>query len=383
MLRSLHPKLRPLAEPLLNARDLYELKTARPSTYKNRSEGECTRFDVGVKCVGEVRFQCTVIFDLGDLEFPPDLVCEDFPLKYGDIRPLIEWRSGDRNALWKTFDEIGKLYQHYQRQRITELGIERIQFDLSSFDHQKDLQCFMTAPEWMSTDATIYIYMPVRVDDKDESNLLLLDINESSVLVARLTVMFHVYEGEVKQIEKQIQLPPQWKDIYVPKIPDYPLDATLFDYMLEVQKYLATVHSNVIQRIDRRREFVETIVATFRSHILEYDSREWFYASFYFEIPPPQTSPSDLSPVDRKNNSRAVANVHLSQDYPDIPPEVFLQSASMFADADSYIPATVRLNVDFGLVGMWGSERVSCEEAVERFRNALLEQIPTAFACIP
>ncbi|TPX61321.1 hypothetical protein PhCBS80983_g01176 [Powellomyces hirtus] len=391
---AMHPKLQPFITSVQAHPDQFHPHNPRSASSSHADKS--TRLDVGVTFLGEVRFVCNVVFDTADLSFPPDLIIPDLPsVSLSSLPALANWDPANPNALYTTLLEIRKVYQERQRAKIKALGVERLQFDLSSLEHDENLECVVESNTSSARDAKVSFRfsMPLRIDmpvtnpeeKAQQEQLVSISSSPSPPLPSptpaphvTITIKFHVSASDVKRIEKRLDLPPDYKDVYIPPLPDYPLHHTMLDYVMELDQYLQDVGRRLGLQEESRKEFLEYMVAAFRGQVMEYDDEEYEYAAFYFEVPAPvKRSFENLTSAARQPKMLgALVNLHLSQDYPEIPPEIFLQSPTSFTSLDSHIPETIHLNLDWGKAGV---ANVSHQAAAMKIRTALMSQIPTAF----
>ncbi|KAJ3155313.1 hypothetical protein HDU86_004403 [Geranomyces michiganensis] len=389
----MHPALRPYLAPLASIPDRFQLKNARPSTSQRPVTACCTRLDIGVRVLGAVRFSCGVVFDLADLSFPPEVVppadlllpdaCASLNLQA--VPSLAEWATP--HALKDALEEIRALYKVDQRTRASKLDCERVRFDLSSLDHEQDLECVVephpSNPAAYKVLIRIPLPLPATVRAPTPSLITLAGTEASSPsplpLLAHLTVTYHVSSASVHRIEKHLALPPAYADAYAPPLPEYPLNTTLLEYLMELDVWIKVVAGRVRRGVEGRKAFLEYVVAAFRPYVMEWDDEDYGSATFYVEVPAVvRRSYEQLSAGAKPAKTQgAVVNLHLSQDYPDVPPEIFLQSPTGFREPGSHPPETARLKLDWGKGGVAGVEH---HDAVEKIRAALIAQIPTSFA---
>ncbi|KAJ3153845.1 hypothetical protein HDU89_008709 [Geranomyces variabilis] len=389
----MHPAILPYLAPLVSLPQRFLLKNARPSTSQRPVTACCTRLDIGVRVLGAVRFSCGVVFDLADLSFPPELVPPSdlllpdasTSLNLQAVPSLAEWATP--LALRDAMDEISALYKADQRKRAAKLDCERVRFDLSSLNHEEGLECVVephaSNPAAHKVLIRIPIPLPAAVRAPPPSLITLAGAESTSPspppLLSHLTVTYHVSSASVHRIEKHLALPPAYADAYAPPLPEYPLSSTLLEYLMELDVWIKVVAGRVRRGVEGRKAFLEYVVAAFRPHVMEWDDEEYGSATFYVEVPAViRRSYEQLSAGAKPAKTQgALVNLHLSQDYPDVPPEIFLQSPTGFREAGSHTPETLRLNLDWGKGGVAGVEH---HDAVEKIRAALIAQIPTAFA---
>ncbi|KAJ3012050.1 hypothetical protein HKX48_006519 [Thoreauomyces humboldtii] len=336
---------------------MYTITNPQPSA----EHGEATRFDVSIKVLGSVRLSCSVVFDLGDLTFPPDVLflTPNFRAPLEALPALQSWRYDDPSALTSVLEQLRSHQQRYTRERIAGLGVESLCFDLSSIEHVERLECALDPADASSRDAKVTIRLPATIPPDETPLVPVLGNNvqgnergqRRDGPIIWITIKFTVRDGQVRRIDKRVEIPVEWENLYTGTPPEYPRESTLLDYVLSVENYLAATQDQIASLQSRRKDFLLAIVNAFRSHVIEYDDEAHLYASFYFEVPVPHI-PGTSSPFDKRKalTTGALVNLHLSEDYPDVPPELFMQSTTAYQEhpPDSYVPETVQVRVDCG-----------------------------------
>ncbi|KAJ3293102.1 hypothetical protein HK104_004742 [Borealophlyctis nickersoniae] len=307
--------LKPLRGPVRAVIDtpaLFEATNFRPSSYNNEEAGYCTRFDVNVRVAGENRFTCQVIYDLGDITYPPDIIVDGgdgFTVALGEVEPLVHWDAEDEENLWKVLLRLRERYLEFQRRRIKGLDVQRIHFEFSSVEHR---DVFVQEGNGRAQAKAIFQF-PVRIEAKDDDGSedvdMLIDIStedggrvqvDAPSLEARVTVTFVLSAKDVLRIEKSIDLPLLLEKANTFKIPDFPLEKSMVEFVIEVESRLREAYTRVRQRLRARRDLVIALVTEFSNNVVEYDDEEYLYASFLFEVsgtPAILNSRSSTAPV--------------------------------------------------------------------------------------
>ncbi|KAI8926353.1 hypothetical protein BC831DRAFT_232340 [Entophlyctis helioformis] len=310
-----------------------------------------TRFTVAFRVCGRLPLSCTVIYDAGDIEFPPDILVlgpAGFAPRLADIKPLVEWQpSNDRNLL-DALTHIRRLYIDSQRLLISTCGFERISFEAGCLSHFEDLEMLL---ENDTNDVTCYFYIPFKHNAFAQKRAIL-----------SLTMLVDVESGNVSSVSRELLVPPKSQESVI-QLPSYPLEGLVVDYVAQVIAFLDRTTELRISARTARKQLIESLAAEFQPILVEYDDVDYRFISLYAMIS------SEIEGKSRPEiHGAAVINITLPKTFPDSAPTVTLISPLFFRSEDSHIPVSKEWRIPYNRL-------MTVVDIVDFFRSEMQAQV--------
>ncbi|KAJ3128791.1 hypothetical protein HK098_003557 [Nowakowskiella sp. JEL0407] len=185
-------------------------------------------------------------------------------------------------------------------------------------------------------------------------------------LIVQAFVLFVIKNGDVINVEKHVELPNEMKDSF--RTPSFSKDESIMDFIMDIDNEIGEIVGVLKEKFDRRYQLIMTFVDAFLDNLLEYDSQNYTYASFLFEVP----APAAMSQGSQTQDPTAVMNVHLNGMFPEVAPAVVLASPLTFNSGNSHVPDTMILDVPY-------NSNIPIEQYVTNIRMSLFEKVPMLF----
>lgn len=229
-----------------------------------------------------------VIFDKHCPEESPDFIFgsedTDFSPEITDVKTLVDWDYRNPYALLAVVEELLKLYKTHQEHVIE--GHSRLKFEYSSLlDHSDitsdDIETHTLRCETKVGPISFLIRLPVdfsRVppfltkDNPGEDSAILL-ISFLSPLSSKVTPQLYLSPKLEHALGGSSNL----------RIPAFPSDGCLLDYVPSVSQLLSNKVDQVVANFEKRKEYIAAFLSHFGRSLLEYDADAFTKISFLFE----------------------------------------------------------------------------------------------------
>ncbi|KAJ3404050.1 hypothetical protein HDV05_007368, partial [Chytridiales sp. JEL 0842] len=294
----------------------------------------------------------TVMYDLYDLSYPPDLILDGLQIELKDIKPLIEWKDTDVFNLLKVMMFLKQAFVAQQKERLKELELGHIMFDIECLDPSKHhgIECVVSPAGYQ---------VLIRFSTKFRPRNILIDmmdvddgLGKTSTVTATYTLHYNIDGTEVRNKKARVTVQPSIsKSLNIPAFND----KHLIDYLQEVEEAIQHSLDSGQKAADRRKDIVTLLVKEFSRQLLEYDPVNYSYCTFYFEVTEP----------DKKAPATAVTHIVLEDD---LPPKIFLFNGTK---PDNFTPHSKELKIR-----IHDSSSPDIVLAMIRLVSKLLEEIP-------
>ncbi|XP_050445514.1 BRISC and BRCA1-A complex member 2-like [Cataglyphis hispanica] len=318
LLNTIDSYIEPLLKRVLQTKRLgicYGLiKLDSASSSCNKSKNDC--FKLLIPYAGE-HLVWNVLFDSQYPEMGPDFIFNDqnfladpdIDILSTKVPSLAKWNPNDTDALLNVLNELLLYYKEHQLHLLGKQ--ERLQFEYSTLVGEteiltEDIEVMMlplgtkpTETKFLIRIAMDYSQLPPR-------------INKSQNDEAMLIITF--CGPDWNRILPQLYLSKTLEDIFGGpeslRIPPFPPNKYLMDYVPEVKKFIQEKMHNVIQSFESRRSFITVLIVSQRGSILEYDAIEFNWISMLMEY----------------RDFHFLIHFHLPSTFPKEKPQVTLQS---------------------------------------------------------
>jgi len=249
-----------------------------------------------VYSISDTTFKVTFLFDNNNINAPPDIILDDnigFDkeceksniINYNSI--VSQWNVKDENCLINIMNNIKNLFKDYELNKAILLDVPRINFELNSLMSVCENYMIMMVPHDVAVYEKIRIVIPLEKKSNnggaisfDNANdyiygVLLMfefvvDKTSSEVVSSSLDYIFSNKTKTVKRINK--------------KMPKWDVNTCLHEYLQDTE---TTLDNLILLKINdnSRKEFMTAIISEFNEYLLEYDSLDYSYASFFIKYP--------------------------------------------------------------------------------------------------
>ncbi|KAI8814681.1 hypothetical protein BJ742DRAFT_783974 [Cladochytrium replicatum] len=258
-----------------------------------------------------------------------------------DLPSLTQWRDDDPEMLVCLVKDLKRAFSLFHRDQILELGIERFSFDLSSFEHRKDVDVLCLENVSNRSSKEIWFSIPVKTP--------VHKVEESQ---ANVEIRFFLDGSHIVSVQSRVNLPKEFGQGEAFKMPSFDPSNTMIEYVMEVETALEDAWDLLHTKSEYRRMLIISLLSEFNKNLLEYDSDGYSYASFLFELPnnESQGSPSMGGGKSTKGpGPNAIINVFLDSVFPDRTPTIMLIASGHLSPEDpgSFVPNAVPLQFEY------------------------------------
>ncbi|XP_014667014.1 PREDICTED: BRCA1-A complex subunit BRE-like isoform X2 [Priapulus caudatus] len=246
-----------------------------------------------------------ILFNAVTPELPPDFIFneQEFFPDPDKLESLGNWNSHNPSALLSVVRELLEQYREYQVSLITKDS--RLHFEYQSllerFCKKADEVEIHVTPKLPGKTGQVnfLIKLPVDFSRIPPSLLDQSTCKDSAVLLVQFT------SSEPKQATPQLFLSPGVERALAGsqalRIPTFPTGGCLHDYVASVRDLLNATVKKVVQRYEKRKEYMAAFLILFGSSVLEYDIMlfdrlsmlfEWHNFSFIVHVNIPEKFPA-------------------------------------------------------------------------------------------
>jgi len=249
-----------------------------------------------VYTISDTTFKLSFLFDNNNLNAPPDIILDDnigFDkeceksniINYSSI--ISQWNVKDENCLINIVNNIKNSFKDYELNKAIMLDIQRINFELNTLMSVCENYMIMIVPHDVAVYEKIRIIIPLEkksnngsiISFDDASDYIygvllvsefVVDKTSSEVVSSSIDYIFSNKTKTVKRINKKM---PKWDG-----------NTLLHEYLKDTE----TALDNLIllkTNDNSRKEFMTALISEFNEYLLEYDSLDYSYASFYIKYP--------------------------------------------------------------------------------------------------
>ncbi|KAH6570638.1 hypothetical protein BASA50_002775 [Batrachochytrium salamandrivorans] len=355
----MHAAARAAVGRVRDATHWFECSNFKSSDWDSTDIRTCTRLTIGIWVCGKIALSCIVIYDAGDISFPPDLIIQGCHVRLSDIKPLVEWKADDESNLLQTLLSVRRTFIEEQRQRFLGSNVERISFEMGCIDHIQGLELLLERSD-TSRNVIYHIYVPVPYHEKpvcpghsEPSNNAVIHfaytVNESNRKLESATREFLV----VKNMKTDPAV----------KLPKCGLDVLIVDYITQVQDILSSMQNTYLKDLSAREILVRCLATEFSEFILEYDDVNFTYFGMCIYI-----NPVSEEQQMAKISCGAIVNIHIPETYPAEQFRIILSSPTLFQSDGSHLPESREWLLSH-IRGM------TPEDAVAAIKSSVAEQI--------
>ncbi|KAJ1332439.1 hypothetical protein BSLG_008741 [Batrachochytrium salamandrivorans] len=279
----MHAAARAAVGRVRDATHWFECSNFKSSDWDSTDIRTCTRLTIGIWVCGKIALSCIVIYDAGDISFPPDLIIQGCHVRLSDIKPLVEWKADDESNLLQTLLSVRRTFIEEQRQRFLGSNVERISFEMGCIDH---------------------------IQVESHSSIPKLESATREFLV-------------VKNMKTDPAV----------KLPKCGLDVLIVDYITQVQDILSSMQNTYLKDLSAREILVRCLATEFSEFILEYDDVNFTYFGMCIYI-----NPVSEEQQMAKISCGAIVNIHIPETYPAEQFRIILSSPTLFQSDGSHLP---------------------------------------------
>ncbi|XP_070576788.1 BRISC and BRCA1-A complex member 2-like [Ptychodera flava] len=261
----------------------------------------CDRFKVTIPFAGntvtwQVIFNCLCPSDPPDFIFDPE--DRGFCPRIEDVKSLVDWDAEDKKSLLYVMTELVERYKEYQEALLEDMPTLYYEYNaLKETDIYDQIEVFAGRRKTKGADTPVTFLIRLPVDlSAIPPYLIQGDPGED---IAVLLISFH--NVEASKVLPQLYLSPRVEHAIGGashlRIPVFPRDNTLSEYVPHVKDLLANKVENVVKSYQKRREYISAFLSLFGRSVLEYDAekfakisilQEWndFHFVLHIDIPP-------------------------------------------------------------------------------------------------
>jgi len=316
----------------------------------------------------------TFLFDNKNPTAPPDIILEDnigFDKECEksnilNINSLVsQWNIKDENCLINLMNKLKSAFKEHQLNKTIQLDIPRINFELNTLMSVCDNYSIIMIPHEVSVYDKIRIIIPVE-KKKNTGKIIIEDDNDyiyGVLLVSEFVVdklskavvsnsMEYIFSKKTKNVKRINKKMPKWE-----------VNSYLHEYMKETETNLDNII--LLKKYDNsRKEFLLAIISEFNEYLLEYDSLDYSYASFYIKHP--------LDAPDLQANSLVIF-FYIDEDFPHHEPIVTIIVPYHQFNPEGNTRHDIKYHFNKKLLND-NSQRY--QEAAALFKNYILNNIP-------
>ncbi|KAJ3203439.1 hypothetical protein HDU82_006574 [Entophlyctis luteolus] len=245
-------------------------------------------------------FEVDVIYPAAHLPSVPDFLVLSGDglrhLKLADVKPISDWNFSDEQNLLKVLEFFFAECLRFELERIRALchGLQFVVFDINCASESYDQTEYVLIEDPHSpASGHVRLYF--------EHVFPAPDNNAADNIEVSVTILYHIVASSIRRIETTVEFTNEslnGKGGVV--IPLFEADSkTLVQFVSELGH---NVHQRVFvekEMAARKSKVCMALVDTFSDQLLEFDTKDFSFASFYFDIPGPK----------RKDNASAVVLV--------------------------------------------------------------------------
>ncbi|KAF9290680.1 Cytoplasmic tRNA 2-thiolation protein 2 [Mortierella alpina] len=292
-------------------------------------------------------------FDPYDWSFPPDLIIHGLLLSpsLADLGLDESWDHEDPRNLSKVLGKLSRMMQHGERQRVKMCDNERIQVEYVSLDENGEMDCSLIPGIDGPTKVVFAVPFFIAYAQQGKQKQLKV-VAKIQYLISSLV------PNDVTAAKSKLEVlsPFEYPDI-LQSVPEIAKHEPITSYMERASRRVQEYFERQERSQKMRKEFIETMVITFRENLLECDIVNHTYASFMFT-------------VQKEKPATAIATFYVTESFPEVYPKLTLTTPMM--PSDSFKPAPAPEVIDIRRYSpRWDAERI-----VNEIWEQLWEDIP-------
>ncbi|KAG0251335.1 hypothetical protein BG011_007718, partial [Mortierella polycephala] len=268
-------------------------------------------------------------YDPYDWSFPPDLIIHGMLIKPSleDLGLDESWDYEDPANLSKVLSKLAHMMQHDERQRVALCDNERIQieytclselearhlsFDLVELNFQTlyELDCFLIPGLDGPTKVVFAVPFYVPYTHQGEKQ-------EAKIAAKIQFTISSLIPNDVIAVQSKIEVLSSFEyPEILHDIADINKQEPITQFVDRVSRRITDHFERLEQGQQFKKEFIETLVATFRKNLMECDVVHYTFASFMFMVPKDRSRP-DIG-------TTAIATFYVPDTFPDDYPKLTL-----------------------------------------------------------
>ncbi|KAG9320608.1 hypothetical protein KVV02_004198 [Mortierella alpina] len=261
-------------------------------------------------------------FDPYDWSFPPDLIIQGFLLSPSltDLGLDETWDHEDPRNLSNVLGKLSRMMQHDERQRVKMCDNERIQVEYVSLDENGEMDCSLIPGVDGPTKVVFAVPFFIAYAQQGKQKQLKV-VAKIQYLISSLV------PNDVTAAKSKLEVLSAFEhpDI-LQGVPEIAKHEPITSYMERASRRVQDFFERQERAQKMRKEFIETMVITFRENLLECDIMNHTYASFMFT-------------VQKEKPATAIATFYVADTFPEIYPKLTLTSPMMPSDCFKPAPA--------------------------------------------
>jgi len=236
------------------------------------------------------------LFDINNPMEPPDIIFED-NIGFGkeceksnilNINTIIsKWNIKDEYCIINIVNNIKNAFKEYYLNKALQLNTNRIDFEINTLLNVCENYDILMLPHNNLIYDKIRFIIPLE-KKKNSGNMITFDDENDYAYGVLLVSDFIVDRSSKEVVSNSMNYIFSKKTKTVKRInkkmPKWEMNCHLHEYMKETETTLDNV---ILLKIDdnSRKEFLTALLGEFNEYILEYDSLDYSYASFYIKNP--------------------------------------------------------------------------------------------------
>ncbi|KAF3420733.1 hypothetical protein E2986_00602 [Frieseomelitta varia] len=192
------------------------------------------------------------------------------------VPSLAKWNPNDENALLNVLKELLSCYKQHQIQLLQKQTRLQLQYNmLISSAEVEDVEVILLPFSSKPTEVRFLISLSVDLSQlqnrtsKSESDIVMLLVTYCGVDWNRITPQLHFSKSLEETLGGTGEL----------RLPQFPSDTSLVQYILKIKKYVAGKVNSAIQSLEKRRDYIAAFLCINHLCILEYDTINCKYVS--------------------------------------------------------------------------------------------------------